>query len=198
MTHLIDKLKSRRSYRKFDTESFDIQILIDAIEAAKYAPSGANKQPWTFCIVKSAEVKKQIRLQSERVENTFYNRISETWKSDLKPLLVNTKKPFLEEAPYLIVIFKHTYQYDNLGMKTPVYYPDISVGIATGMLISVLTDLEIDLLTYSPAPNQFLTDILKRPKNEKPYIILACGKRSADYKLPNITKNTNEEVIFIY
>jgi len=198
MTQLMDKLKMRRSYRKFDTDTFDMQILVDAIEASKYAPSGANKQPWTFCIVRNAEVKQQIRLQAEQVERVFYKKISDTWQSDLKELSVNTEKAFLEEAPYLIVIFKHTFQYDEQGEKTQVYYPNISVGIATGMLISVLTDLGIDILTYTPAPNQFLMDILNRPKNEKPYLILACGKGSIDYKLPDISKKTNEEIICIY
>ena len=198
MSQLINKLKQRRSFREFETESFDIQILIDAIEAAKYAPNGANKQPWTFCVIKDPEIKKQIRKESERVENMFYNKISSEWQSDLKPLNVNTDKPFLEQAPYLIVIFKHTYQLDESGNKTNVYYPDISIGIATGMLISVLTDLDINILTYTPSPNLFLRDILNRPKNEKPYMILVCGKGSKNYIPPKITKKDNEEIIKIY
>ncbi len=198
MTELMNKLKDRRSYREFETESFDIQILIDAIEAAKYAPSGANKQPWTFCIVKSPKIKKEIRIQSEHVERTFHEQISDSWQSDLEPLSVNTEKPFLEHAPYLIVLFKHTFQYDKDGNKTPVYYPDISIGIATGMLISVLTDLGLDILTYTPAPNLFLRDILQRPDNEKPFLILVCGKGSKNYKLPDVKKKANEDIIHIY
>ena len=198
MSQLINKLKQRRSFREFETESFDIQILIDAIEAAKYAPNGANKQPWTFCIVKDPEIKKQIRKASERVENMFYSKISNKWLSDLKPLKVNTDKPFLEQAPYLIVIFKHTYQLNKSGNNTNVYYPDISIGIATGMLISVLTDLDIDILTYTPSSNQFLKDILDRPENEEPYLVIVCGKGSKSYKLPEITKKSNDEVIKIY
>jgi len=195
---LIDKLKQRRSYREFELESFDIQLLIDAIEAAKYAPSGANKQPWTFCIIKNPEIKKEIRLQSEKIELEFYKKISNDWKSDLNPLKVNAEKPFLEFAPYLIVIFKHIFQYDQNHQQTKVYYPDISVGIATGILITVLTDLGLDILTYTPYPNLFLRDILKRPDNEKPYIILVVGKGSSSYKLPEITKKANEDIIIIY
>jgi nitroreductase len=198
MSQLIDKLKQRRSYREYENESFDIQILIDAIEAAKHAPNGANKQPWTFCIVKDPKIKKLIRKESEAVENEFYQKISHEWQSDLVPLKVNTEKPFLEQAPYLIVIFKHTYQLDEKGNRTKVYYPDISIGIATGMLISVLTDLDLNILTYTPSPNAFLRDILKRPKNEKPYMILVCGKGSKKYTLPKITKKSNDEVIKIY
>ncbi|XMB72059.1 nitroreductase family protein [Mycoplasmatota bacterium WC30] len=198
MSNLVNKLKKRRSYREFETESFDIQLLIDAIEAAKHAPNGANKQPWTFCIIKNPKIKKQIRIQSELIESEFYENISETWQSDLNHLSVNTNKPFLEQAPYLIAIFKHTYQFDQKGNRTNVYYPDISIGIATGMLISVLTDYGLDILTYTPSPNQFLGDILKRPKNEKPYLLIACGKGSKTYKLPNISKKTNEEIIKIY
>ncbi len=195
---LIDKLKQRRSYREFDSKSFDIQILIDAIEAAKYAPSGANKQPWTFCIVQNSEIKKQIRKQSEMTERLFYQKITPEWQYDLNHLNVSTNKPFLEQAPYLIVIFKHIFQYDEKMNQTKVYYPDISVGIATGMLITVLTDLGLDILTYTPSPNLFLSEILKRPENEKPYLIIVCGKGSKSYKLPIITKKSNDEVIKIY
>jgi len=195
---LIDKLKLRRSYREFEPETFDIQLLIDAIEAAKQSPSGANKQPWTFCIVKDPELKKEIRIQSEKIETEFYKKISLEWQSDLKPLQVNTDKSFLETSPYLIVIFKHLFQYDQNNQQTKVYYPDISVGIATGMLISVLTDLGLDLLTYTPSPNSFLSDLLKRPKNEKPYLILVVGKGSKSYKLPEITKKSTEDVLKIY
>lgn len=195
---LIEKLKQRRSYREFESESFDIQLIIDAIEAAKYAPNGANKQPWTFCIIKNPEIKKEIRVQSEKVETEFYQRITDEWKSDLNPLKVNTNKSFLEVAPYLIVIFKHLFQYDQNNHQTKVYYPDISVGIATGMLISVLTDMGLDTLTYTPSPNSFLSDILKRPDNERPYLIIVVGKGSSSYQLPEITKKANEDIIKIY
>jgi len=195
---LIDKLKQRRSYREFEPETFDIQILIDAIDATKYAPNGANKQPWTFCIIKDPKIKKEIRDAAEKIETTFYKKISEEWQSDLNHLMVDTNKSFLEEAPYLIVIFKHLYQYDQNNNITKVYYPDISVGIATGMLISILTDLELDILTYTPSPNAFLSDILKRPKNEKPYLILVVGKGSKNYKLPNITKKETKDILKIY
>ncbi|MBI9010113.1 MAG: nitroreductase family protein [Tenericutes bacterium] len=198
MSDLINKLKQRRSYREFETESFDIEIIISAIEAAKYAPNGANKQPWTFCVVKDPEIKKQIRKESEAIECDFYKRLSKEWANDLVPLNVDISKPFLEKAPYLIVIFKHTYELDQDGNKSNVYFPDKSIGIATGMLISVLTDLDIQILTYTPSPDHFLTEILKRPKNEKPYMILVCGKGSKDYSLPNITKKSNSEIIKIY
>lgn len=198
MSELTQKLKQRRSYRTFETEGFDIQILIEAIEAAKHAPSGANKQPWTFCIIQDASIKSNIRKEAELVEEKFYQTISKTWRDDLTPLSVDTQKPFLEDAPYLIVIFKHLYQFDSNGFKTKVYYPDISVGIATGMLITVLTDFGIDVLTYTPKPDAFLKDILKRPENEKPYLILVCGKGSKNYTLPKITKKPNEEIMKIY
>ena len=102
---LTEKLKKRRSYREFESKSFDIQLLINAIDAAKHAPNGANKQPWTFCIIKDPKIKKEIRTQAEKIEQTFYEKISDEWQSDLDHLHVNTQKPFLESAPYLIVIF---------------------------------------------------------------------------------------------
>jgi len=196
--NLINKLKHRRSYREFERSTFDIQILIDAIEAVKYAPSGANKQPWFFCIIRDHSIKKQIRIEAEKIENKFYENISNKWQSDLIQLNVNVKKPFLENAPYLIVIFKQIYQVDESGNRTNVYFPDKSVGIATGMLIALLTDLDIDILTYTPSPNLFLKDILKRPDNERPYLVLVCGKGSKTYKLPNITKKSNDKVMKIY
>ena len=195
---LIEKLKKRRSYREFEDETFDIQLLIDAIEAAKYAPNGANKQPWTFCIIKSEKIKKEIRLEAEKIETAFYQKISDEWQNDLNHLNVDTSKPFLEKAPYLIVIFKHVFQYDENQKKTKVYYPNISVGIATGMLISALTDLNLDILTYTPSPNAFLSSILKRPDNEKPYLILAVGKGSKTYQLPKITKKDTKDILKIY
>lgn len=198
MSELTNKLKKRRSYREYESESFDINILIDAIEAAKHAPNGANKQPWSFCIVKDPAMKKAIRIKSEAIEEEFYKKISKDWQEDLIDLKVNTSKPFLEEAPYLVVIFKHTFQYDASGNKTKVYYADTSIGIATGILISALTDYGIDILTYTPAPNHFLKDILKRPDNEKPFLVLVCGKGSKNYQLPKITKKSNKETIFIY
>jgi len=198
MSNLISKLKNRRSYREFETESFDINIIIKAIEAAKHAPSGANKQPWSFCVIKDPNIKKKIREESEATEKKFYQNISNEWQSDLDKLNVNYSKPFLEQAPYLIVILKHAYQFDDAGNRTKVYYPDISIGIATGMLISTLTDLGINTLTYTPSPNLYLKEILNRPDNEKPYMILVCGKGSKDYKLPKITKKSNEKIITIY
>lgn len=198
MSQFTKKMKARRSFRKYSNQEIDINIIIDSIEAAKHSPSGANKQPWTFCIVKDAQIKNDIRNQAEHIEKEFYKKISDTWQGDLDHLNVNTSKPFLEEAEYLIVIFKHTYELDNEGNRSNVYYPDISIGLATGILISALTDYGIDILTYTPQPNIFLKEILKRPDNEKPYLILVCGKGSKDYKLPTISKKSNSEIIKIY
>ncbi len=195
---LIEKLKKRRSYREFETETFDIQLLIDAIGAAKYAPSGANKQPWTFCIVKNPEIKKEIRRQAEIAESAFYKKIPLHWQTDLDYLNLTIEKPFLEEAPYLIVVFKQVYQFDSEGNEGKVYYPEMSVGIATGMLITVLTDMGLDLLTYTPSSDGFLTEVLDRPENEKPFIILVVGKGSKNYTLPLVTRKSDEEVIKIY
>ena len=195
MTDFTEKFKKRRSYREFESTVFDINILIESIETAKYSPSGANKQPWTFCIIKNPELKRKIRIESEKIEEEFYKKISDTWNSDLKALYVNTKKPFLEKAPYLIVIFSHKYELLENGQKSNVYYPDISIGIATGVLISALVDMGIDTLTYTPSPNHFLKDILDRPDNEKPYMVIVCGIGSNKYKLPDITKKTSSDII---
>lgn len=187
--------QKKRTYREFSDESVSIDVIKDCIEVALRAPSGANQQPWTFCIVQSDEMKSKIRHFSELEEQKFYSKDSlEDWHKALDHLEVDVSKPFLEEAPYLIVIFYHKSNIDG----TNTYYASKSTGLASGMLISALHQVGLDSLTYTPQNMKFLLELLDRPDNEAPYLILAVGKGSENYKLPDITKKPTSETIKIY
>lgn len=193
---LVKLMKKRRSIRSFSRRRIPIEVIEDCISIAASAPSGANMQPWSFVLVSNKEVKTEIRRQAERVEKEFYaKRISEEWKSRLKPLKTGYRKRFLVEAPYLICIFVQRYGLDNEGNRVRHYYPIESVGIATGFLISALHQLSISSLSYTPVPMAFLGRLLKRPPNEKPFMILAVGYPSKNYKPPKIKKKTVEEYL---
>lgn len=187
--------QTKRTYREFSNEEIPVEVIQNCIEVALRAPSGANQQPWTFCVVQSPEVKSKIRHYSELEEQKFYSKEAlEDWHEALDHLHVDTSKPFLEDAPYLIAIFYHKANKD--GSNT--YYASKSTGLATGMLIAALHQVGIASLTYTPQNMKFMTDILQRPDYEVPYLILAVGKGSEDYELPDITKKPTTETIQIY
>lgn len=153
-------------------------------------------QPWSFVLVTDQKLKTEIRKQAEQVEREFYaRRISEEWKSRLKPLRTSCKKEFLEKAPYLICIFVQKYGVDSNGNEIKHYYPVESVGIATGFLISALHQLGISSLPYTPMPMTFLTRLLKRPPNEKPFMIVVVGYASKSYEPPKIKKKVLGEYL---
>ena len=151
------KLCKRRTVREFSSEEIPIEIIKNCIKAAGSAPSGANKQPWHFVIVKNTEVKKQIRIEAEKEEKEFYNgRATEEWLKDLEPFETNEQKPFLEEAPYLIAIFEEKYSVDKKGEQHKNYYTKESVGIATGILITALHNAGlVTLNTYTKSDELF-------------------------------------------
>ncbi len=188
-------MKKRRTVRDFSGDEIDLEIIKNCIKAAASAPSGANKQPWHFVLVKDKEIKRRIRIAAEKEEAEFYSsRAPEEWLEALEPFGTNPQKPFLEEAPYLIVIFEKKHGIDEKGNKEKYYYTKESVGIATGMLITALHYSGLATLTHTPSPMNFLNSILKRPTNEKPFLILVIGKPKEDAKVPNIGKKKFEEV----
>ena len=153
----------RRSVRQFSDKEIPIEILENIIKTASTAPSGANKQPWTFCVVKSAEIKKEIRLAAEAEERKSYNeRMSDVWLEDLKHLGTDANKPFLETAPYLIIVFKRVFEYDAEEKKHQNYYVNESVGLACGFLISAIHNAGLVTLTHTPSPMLFLEKIFKQ------------------------------------
>ncbi len=189
---------NRRSTREFSSEHVDIEIIRDCIKTANLAPNGANMQPWHFVIVKDNAIKKELREKCQEIEKTFYEeKISKQWANDLAPLNVDYQKPFLEQAPYLIVIFKQMYTTDNQGIRHSNYYVTESCSIAIGFLISSLHRLGISSLTYTPAPIEFLKSYFKRPDGEVPVMILAVGKSSKNYQAPDINKKSFDEIATI-
>lgn len=189
----------RRTVRHFSDKAVPQSVIEDCVMAAASAPSGANKQPWHFAVVKDKSVKKQIREAAEKEEKTFYeHRATNEWLRAIAHLGTDANKPFLEKAPYLIVVFEQRYGLDENGRKTRNYYTTESVGIAVGMLITALHMAGLATLTHTPAPMNFLNGILKRPKNEKPFVILVTGYPDDAATVPNIYKKSFSEVATIY
>ena len=189
-------MEKRMSVRFFSNTDISIDAVKNCIRIAGSAPSGANMQPWSFVLITDNEMKKKIRKEAEKIEKTFYEtKISDEWRKDLEPLKTNWEKPFLTEAPCIICIFLKRYDFDSTGNKKKVYYPNESVGIATGFLISALHQAGLSSLTYTPAPMSFLSRLLKRPENERPYLILPVGYPSETEKIEKRDKNPLNEIL---
>ncbi|MFT4825156.1 MAG: nitroreductase [Halioglobus sp.] len=180
---------SRRSVRNFSADPVPREIIEQCLLAAGSAPSGAHRQPWHFCVVSNADIKRQIREGAEEEEREFYERRApDDWLEALAPLGTDADKPFLETAPYLIVIFAQKFMIDDDGKKEKNYYVPESVGIATGMLISALHHAGLASLTHTPSPMKFLNQILDRPSSEKPSMILVVGYPTEDARVPDIER----------
>ncbi|MDH4474144.1 MAG: nitroreductase family protein [Fluviicola sp.] len=193
------ELNERRSVRTFSTEPVSKEVIDQLILAASTAPSGAHKQPWTFCAVSNAELKTQIRIAAEKEEQENYDgRMSERWRKDLEHLGTDEHKPFLEDAPWLIVVFKRAYEVDESGEKHNNYYVNESVGIACGMLISAIHNAGLVTLTHTPSPMNFLTGLLDRPANERAFLLLPVGYAAEPSYVPDIHRKTLEEVAAFY
>ena len=184
-----NSIKKRRSIRDFKNKKIEISIIKNAILSAGTAPSGANLQPWHFVVVKDKNIKKKIRIAAEKEEEKFYNyKAPKEWIEALKPLGTNSKKEFLEKAPYLIAIFEKKFSISK-RKKVKNYYVRESVGIATGILISCLHFSGLAMLTHTPSPMTFLNKILNRPQNEKPFVLLVVGYPNENAKFPIFAKN---------
>ena len=192
------KVSSRRSVRDFSSDDFPIDIIINCIKSASTAPSGANKQPWHFVIVKDPIIKRKIRKAAEIEEKEFYGgRAPKEWLDDLNQFGTDWNKPFLEEAPYLIVIFSKKFDINDDGTNKKNYYVSESVGIASGLLLTALHNAGLVTLTHTPSPMAFLSDILNRPPSDKPYLIIPVGFPSENAEVPNIKKKTFKEICTI-
>jgi len=187
------KVSSRRSVRDFSRDDFPIDIIKNCIKSASTAPSGANKQPWHFVIVKDPIIKRKIRKAAEIEEKEFYGgRAPKEWLDDLNQFGTDWNKPFLEEAPYLIVIFSKKFDINDDGTNKKNYYVSESVGIASGLLLTALHNAGLVTLTHTPSPMAFLSDILNRPPSDKPYLIIPVGFPSENAEVPNIKKKNKE------
>ena len=188
-------MKGRRTVRHFSEDPIPKGILDKIIETASTAPSGANKQPWTFCVVTDPKIKSEIRLAAEKEEHeNYHQRMSEEWLRDLAPLGTDENKPFLEIAPALIVVFKRIYELDVEGKKHQNYYVQESVGIASGFLIAAIHNAGLVCLTHTPSPMNFLEKILNRPVNERAYLLIPVGFPAPDATVPDISKKPLSEV----
>ncbi len=191
----LELIKKRRTVREFSSEVVPEQIIVNAVKSASSAPNGANLQPWHFVIIKDKSLKTELRKLAEEKEKEFYlSRAPEDWLNDLKDLGTNIEKPFLEEAPYLIVVFEKRWDLLPDGKKKKLYYTKESVGIATGILITALHSSGLATLTYTPENMNFLNDLLNRPKNEKPFLLVVTGLPKKNTSVPNISKKSFGEV----
>ena len=189
----VEHARRRRSVRNFSREPVPMEAIEHCIETAAQAPSGANKQPWTFVLVTDPDVKRSIREGSEREEAAFYaGRGSQRWLDDVKPLGTTPDKPFLEQAPALIVVFAQRHGDER---KDRHYYVTESVGIAVGVLVAALHHAGLATVTYTPAPMKFLSKILGRPPNESAFAVLPVGYPAPDCDVPDVERKPFEEVI---
>ena len=192
-------LNLRRSIRDFSNRDVPKDVIKKIIMAAASAPSGAHKQPWTFCAVNNPLIKSEIKKAAEKEEyESYHNRMSEEWLDALHPIGTNWEKPFLEIAPWLIIVFKKAYDLDENGGRKKNYYVNESVGIACGFLISAIHQAGLVTLTHTPSPMNFLQKILNRPENERPFLLLPVGYPSEDAQVPDFDRKGAEEVIRWY
>jgi iodotyrosine deiodinase len=190
-----NQMLHRRTVRQFSDRPVPRTIIEDCLRVAGSAPSGANFQPWHFVVVTEPELKGRIREAAEKEERAFYHgRAPQEWLDALAPLGTDEHKPYLETAPYLIVIFAENYGISPCGEKIKNYYTAESVGIATGLLIAAVHNAGLVSLTHTPSPMGFLNKLLGRPVNERPFLILVVGYPSPDAVVPAITKKTFPEI----
>ena len=192
------EMMRRRTVRDFDARPIPDAVIENALRTAASAPSGANRQPWRFVVIKDMETKKRIRAGAEEEEHEFYaGRAPDEWLKALEPLGTDEHKPFLTEAPVLIAIFLERYGIDPNGNRIKNYYMPESVGIATGFLIATLQHAGLATLTHTPSPMGFLNDILDRPSRERPFLLLVVGYPKFNATVPDIEKLPIGEVVYI-
>ena len=192
-------MKQRRSVRFFSSKPVSEETIRSCVAAAGTAPSGANKQPWRFIAVRDADMKRQIRVAAEEEEREFYSRrATPEWLADLAALGTDQDKPFLEIAPWLIVVFKlMKTDPDAEGVQGKVYYVEESVGIAVGLLIAAIHHAGLVTLTHTPSPMGFLSKVLGRPPHERPYLLLPVGYPSVECTVPDIQRKPLDDILVI-
>jgi iodotyrosine deiodinase len=197
----VNRMAARRSVRFISPEPVPFELIENAIRCASLAPSGANQQPWKFVVVTDAEIKRKIREAAEAEERESYeHRMPADWLEALAPLGTDWRKEFLETAPYLIVVFRIDFGLSQTAegeTKTKHYYVQESVGIATGFLLAALHMSGLATLTHTPSPVGFLSSVLERPKNERPFVLIPVGLPSPEATVPAIGKRSLAEVMEI-
>lgn len=195
------RITTRRTVRDYSTRPVPFELIENAIAAASSAPSGANQQPWTFVVVSDPALKKKIRVAAEEEERISYTeRMSQEWLNAISHLGTDWHKPHLEDAPYLIVCFRQAYGIEidpetGEEQKIKHYYSEESMGLAVGVLLTALHLSGLATLTHTPSPMKFLTEILERPQNERPFVLVPVGYPAEDAQVPVITKKPLNEVM---
>lgn len=194
-----EHMDQRRSVRDFSDRPVPREIVENIIKTASTAPSGAHKQPWTFALISSKDLKHQIRELAEEEERISYSgRMSERWIQDLKPLGTNWEKPFIDVVPWIIVMFKRVYELGPNGEKHNNYYVNESVGIAAGFLIAAVHNAGLVTLTHTPSPMNFLAKALNRPDNERPFLLLPIGYPADEVKVPDLKRKDLQDIVAYY
>jgi len=192
----LDLMTQRRSVRHFSSEPVPWELVENALRVAGAAPSGANQQPWTFVVVSDPELKSRLREAAEHEERLLYEqRATQEYLDAIEPIGTDAVKPHITDAPYVIVVFEQTYGIDPDGAKRKHYFVRESVGIAVGFLIAALHAAGLVTLTHSPAPMGFLKELLERPDNERPFILMPVGYPADDAVVPDIAKKTLDEIV---
>ena len=194
-----ETMSRRRSVRDFSAEPVPRGLIEQAIETASTAPSGAHRQPWTFVVIGDPSLKARIRVAAENEERENYDggRLPDDWRDALQPLGTNWQKPFLETAPWLVVLFEQRYTLAGTGDTLRNYYVKESVGIAAGMFIAAVHNMGLATLTHTPSPMAFLTRILRRPENERPFVLFPIGYPTTDCKVPDLRRKPLDQVMVV-
>lgn len=193
-----EKINTRRTVRDFSDRPVPREVIEDLIRTASTAPSGAHKQPWTFCAVSDPIIKSEIRKAAEKEEyESYHGRMSNEWLKDLEPLGTDWNKPFLEIAPWLIIVFKKPYDLVD-GQRRKNYYVNESVGLAAGFLLAAIHDAGLVSLTHTPSPMNFLQKILGRPANERAFLLIPVGYPAEKVMVPDLTRKPLDEVAVFY
>jgi len=191
-------MDQRRSLRFFSDQEVSLELVENLVRTASTAPSGAHKQPWTFCVIQDKQIKKSIREAAEKEEyENYHGRMSDEWLEELEQFDTDWHKEFLELAPYLIVVFKKSYEMEQ-GDKKKNYYVNESVGLAAGFLLTAIHNAGLVALTHTPSPMNFLAEILERPQNEKPFLLIPIGYPADNAKVPALKRKGLDEIMKLY
>ena len=197
-TEFYQWMDTRRTVREFSNTPVPKEVMQNIILTASTSPSGAHKQPWSFCLVGDPSLKAIIREGAEEEENqNYHGRMSTTWLQDLEPFETNEHKPFLEIAPWLIVVFKRAYEVVD-GEKRNNYYVNESVGLACGVLLTAIHHAGLVALTHTPSPMNFLSKILDRPENERPFLLLPVGYPADNVQVPDLQRKGLSDILTVY
>jgi iodotyrosine deiodinase len=192
----LEEMRRRRSVRAFSREPVPYELLANAVAAAGTAPSGAHQQPWTFVVVADRDVKRKIREAAEEEERRSYeSRMPDEWLEALHPLGTDWRKPHIEDAPFVVVVFEQAYGLRPDGSKIKHYYVKESVGIAVGLLLASLHDAGLATLTHTPSPMGFLREILERPENERAYVLIPVGYPADRCTVPDLERKALDEIL---